>query len=109
MGSDEENLLVVVLCLVSLLVCFQTGRNMSGGSIDYAYRKIGAIVNDIHETIREYPHYTKRLLEYANALAIIAKALHDTEWVLSEDYGRGDDDKAYNDFKAVFREDSYEL
>lgn len=59
---------------------------MSGGSLDYVYLKVQEAAERIggsplHDAFREH-------------LLLVAEALHDVEWVLSGDYGEGDDDAA---------------
>lgn len=59
---------------------------MSGGSLDYAYTK----VNDIADTLTRkacsplHRAFIKHLL-------LVSDALHDLEWVLSDDYAPGDE------------------
>lgn len=58
---------------------------MSGGSWDYAYSKFDDVADQLVES--------KNPLRKALGLQIrlIAKAMHDIEWVDSCDYGQGDD------------------
>lgn len=58
---------------------------MSGGSLDYLYSR----VNDAADLIA----YSGEPLRcaFAEHLRKVAKALHDIEWVMSCDYGPGDD------------------
>lgn len=63
---------------------------MSGGSLDYAYRK----VENVAETLRGSSCLAHRA--FALHLARVAKALHDIEWVLSCDYSPGDEMAAIN-------------
>ena len=59
---------------------------MSGGSMNYLY---GKIENDA--TFREN---TPERRAFARHLKLVAKALHDIEWVDSCDYGPGDETEA---------------
>lgn len=61
---------------------------MSGGSWDYVCYKF----EDVAERLLTEQSPARRAL--GNQIALIAKALHDIEWVDSGDYGRGDDDAA---------------
>lgn len=58
---------------------------MSGGSMGYLYSKV------------EYADFlanTPERIAFAKHLALVAKALHDIEWVDSGDYGPGDDSES---------------
>lgn len=58
---------------------------MSGGSMDYLYRKV------------EYANFRTGTLErkaFAKHLSLVAKALHDIEWVDSGDFSEGDESAA---------------
>ena len=59
---------------------------MSGGSYEYAYRH----VEEFAEAIRG-----KSVLRdaFADHLELVARAMHDIEWVDDDDYGEGDDDE----------------
>lgn len=59
---------------------------MSGGSMDYLYCKL-----ECDATFRET---TPERRAFAKHLKLVAKALHDIEWVDSGDYGPGDDAEA---------------
>jgi len=59
---------------------------MSGGSMNYLYSKL-----EYEATFRED---TPERRAFAKHLKLVAKALHDIEWVDSSDYGPGDDSKA---------------
>ena len=59
---------------------------MSGGSMNYLYSKL-----EYDATFRED---TPERKAFAKHLKLVAKALHDIEWVESGDYGPGDDIKA---------------
>ncbi len=58
---------------------------MSGGSMDYLYSKI---------EWAEFPTDTPERAAFAEHLKLVAKALHDIEWVDSCDYGPGDENAA---------------
>lgn len=60
---------------------------MSGGSYDYAYRKIEDI--ELEKTKKN-----KRRLLFQKLLKLVAKAMHDIEWVDSSDYSDGDENEA---------------
>jgi len=62
---------------------------MSGGSLNYAF----SIVND---TASEVLARAKTPLHraFAKHISDVAKALHDFEWMLSGDYGPGDEEAA---------------
>lgn len=59
---------------------------MSGGSLNYVYSQVEYAASEIaiHATCLEHKAFAKHLL-------LVAKALHDIEWVLSGDFGPGDD------------------
>ena len=61
---------------------------MSGGSWDYVFHNF----EDVAERLLTEQSPARRAL--GNQVALIAKALHDIEWVDSGDYGRDDDEKA---------------
>ena len=71
---------------------------MSGGSLDYIYHK----VEDVAIKIQNKDN-TPLQRAFGEHLLKVAKALHDVEWVMSGDYGNGDDEKA---IKAVLGDDS---
>jgi len=60
---------------------------MSGGSLDYVYSK----VEDAARAVRGLSPLHRAFAEH---LMLVAKALHDCEWVISCDYGTGDDEAA---------------
>jgi hypothetical protein len=62
---------------------------MSGGSLDYAYIRV-------EDTARDVCIRAKTPLQRAFGahLLKVAKALHDLEWVMSDDYGPGDEVEA---------------
>jgi hypothetical protein len=62
---------------------------MSGGSYDYAYRKIEALASEIKSRAQ-----TSERKAFADHLLKVAKAAHDIEWVDSCDYGVGDENKS---------------
>ncbi len=59
---------------------------MSGGSLEYAYSKVGYIADDVESQARTPLHKA-----FASHLRDVANALRDLEWVLSGDYGPGDE------------------
>ena len=59
---------------------------MSGGSMDYLYSKV--------EHGATFPARTVERMAFAKHLKLVAKALHDIEWVDSGDYGPGDESEA---------------
>jgi hypothetical protein len=58
---------------------------MSGGSLNYLYAKL---LN------AEFPVHTPERRAFRKHLALVAKALHDIEWVDSGDYTDGDENEA---------------
>jgi hypothetical protein len=56
---------------------------MSGGSMNYLYSKL--------EYDATFNQNTPERRAFAKHLTLVAKALHDIEWVDSGDYGPGDD------------------
>ena len=62
---------------------------MSGGSLDYVYSRVDMAADEIRSNCPGSLHQA-----FADHLAKVSKALHDIEWVLSDDYGAGDDEKA---------------
>jgi hypothetical protein len=60
---------------------------MSGGSLNYAYEKVESAAAEI----RDRSPKSVRHLAFARHLDLVAKALHDIEWVYSCDYGSEDD------------------
>lgn len=59
---------------------------MSGGSLDYVYRKVEEAADSMPRT----PLHQA----FADHLRLVAQALHDTEWVMSCDYGKGYEEAA---------------
>jgi hypothetical protein len=59
---------------------------MSGGSMNYLYSKLEYEANFTAETPERRA--------FAKHLKLVAKALHDIEWVDSSDYGPGDENAA---------------
>lgn len=60
---------------------------MSGGSLDYIYSRI----NEAADSVRDHNKNSPLHVAFADHLKLVAKALHDCEWVMSCDYGDGDD------------------
>lgn len=61
---------------------------MSGGSYDYLFRRVDDMADELERSgdiIRQ---------AFAAHLRLVAKAMHDVEWVDSCDYGPGDDHAA---------------
>lgn len=61
---------------------------MSGGSYNYAYSR----VEDVADALRRSPDSLRRA--FATHLELVAKAMHDIEWVDSHNYVPGDEDEA---------------
>lgn len=59
---------------------------MSGGSMNYLYSRI--------ESEATFLSNTAERRAFAKHLRLVAKALHDIEWVDSADYGPGDENEA---------------
>jgi hypothetical protein len=59
---------------------------MSGGSMNYLYSKL--------EYDATFETNTIERKAFRKHLALVAKALHDIEWVDSSDYGTGDENEA---------------
>jgi hypothetical protein len=60
---------------------------MSGGSYNYAYSHVDDVAGAIESRHTDSPLH----LAFAAHLRLVAKAMHDIEWVDSYDYGPGDD------------------
>ncbi len=76
---------------------------MSGGSMNYLYSKLE------HEAT--FVENTPERRAFAKHLKLVAKALHDIEWVDSADYGPGDETEAIRaclKSSAVLEEAIYE-
>jgi len=61
---------------------------MSGGSLDYLYSKLEYSVVDIPDRGNPLRKAFKKHLQ------LVARALHDIEWVDSGDYSQGDEEEA---------------
>lgn len=59
---------------------------MSGGSMNYLYRQL--------EDEAPFDICSAERMAFAAHLRLVAKALHDIEWVDSGDYGPGDENDA---------------
>lgn len=68
------------------------GGKMSGGSYDYICFRI----EEIAETIR-HKDTDPRRAAFSKLMKLVAKAMHDIEWVDSCDYGEGDEHKAIDE------------
>lgn len=66
---------------------------MSGGSLNYAYSRVDEVANEVRMRAETNLHRA-----FAAHLRKVATALHDLEWVLSDDYAPGDEIEA---IKAV--------
>jgi hypothetical protein len=71
---------------------------MSGGSYDYIYSSIQDIKLRNTDT-------DPRRAAMQKILKLVAKAMHDIEWVDSSDYGCGDDHKAIDDLLSAIGSD----
>jgi hypothetical protein len=72
---------------------------MSGGSYDYAYchaENFAASLEGDQQSIYEgaSKYRTPHREAFASLLRLVAKAMHDIEWVDSCDYGEGDENEA---------------
>jgi len=77
---------------------------MSGGSLDYIYHK----VEDVAQTLSDNKN-TPLQRAFGEHLFKIAKALHDVEWVISGDYGNGDDEKAIKEVLTNSNEKAFAI
>ena len=59
---------------------------MSGGSLNYVYQRVEEAADEVRDNATTELHR-----QFADHLRLVAKALHDFEWVLSADYGEGDE------------------
>lgn len=57
---------------------------MSGGSLNYVYCRVADAASEIRDRSNDPLH-----LAFADHLELVAKALHDIEWLYSCDYGPG--------------------
>lgn len=67
---------------------------MSGGSYNYAFLEVDEFEGQLTK-LKEYPQREV----FGELLVLVAKAMHDIEWVDSGDYAPGDDIEAID---AVF-------
>jgi hypothetical protein len=58
---------------------------MSGGSMEYIYLRLEQVTFEQNTPLRK---------QFAAHLKLVAKALHDIEWVDSADYALGDEEEA---------------
>jgi hypothetical protein len=63
---------------------------MSGGSYDYACYKVGDFADSLERNAQGNP----LRIAFVAHVRLVAKAMHDIEWVDSGDYGTGDDEAA---------------
>jgi hypothetical protein len=74
---------------------------MSGGDLDYVYFRLQETVRLIREKICYIPKENRaRILKFCDHLELVAKALHNVEWVIGGDYGADGADAAID---AVLR------
>lgn len=73
---------------------------MSGGSYNYVYSKI----QDAAENLWNVQTDTRRA-SFQRLLFLVAKAMHEIEWVDSGDCGKGDEYKAIDDCFAFLGND----
>lgn len=71
---------------------------MSGGSYNYAYLR----VEDFEDELTESKESPQRMI-FAKLLVLVAKAMHDIEWVDSCDYASGDENEAIDAVFAFLR------
>lgn len=69
---------------------------MSGGSLNYVYCQVESAAYEVGQRAQ-----TTLQRAFATHLRLVAKALHDLEWVFSDDYGPGDEEEA---IRAVLNE-----
>ena len=62
---------------------------MSGGSLNYVYSSVDSAARDVKFRAEAPLHHA-----FATHLLKVAKALHDLEWVWSDDYDPGDEVEA---------------
>lgn len=70
---------------------------MSGGSYNYAYSRVREFANDLEYQSEERdlaPEVRELRARFAAHLLLVAKAMHDIEWVDSADYGEGQEAEA---------------
>ena len=69
---------------------------MSGGDLDYSYFRVDESARVIREKyLDRFDEDRKiKILAFCDHLEMVAKALHDVEWVLGGDYGPDGADKA---------------
>lgn len=61
---------------------------MSGGSYDYAFSRVESFAHELRATDNPLRR------AFRSHLLLVAKAMHDIEWVDSCDYGDGDENEA---------------
>jgi hypothetical protein len=59
---------------------------MSGGSLDYAHQRLDDIIAAVERRAKTPLHRA-----FAKHLDKVSKALHDLEWIYSDNYGDGDE------------------
>lgn len=71
---------------------------MSGGSYGYAYLEVEDFAKSLARDSK-----TPYRMAFASHLLLVAKAMHDVEWVDSSDYSKGDDKEAI--MKCIDKQD----
>lgn len=71
---------------------------MSGGSLEYAYRHVEIAADELERQAETHMQW-----QFAQHLKLVAKAMHDVEWVLSCDYGEGDEVEAIQAAMGIAR------
>ena len=74
---------------------------MSGGSYNYAYERVAEMAEELWHTDTD-PLRRK----FRDHLRLVAKAMHDVEWVDSCDYGEGDEREAIEACLRGYKESS---
>lgn len=70
---------------------------MSGGEYEYAYSRVGIVADEI----AEHEPITPLRAAFVAHLRLVAKALHDIEWVDSCDMSPGEEEAAIRAVLAV--------
>ena len=83
---------------------------MSGGRYNYTYHHVDRFADDLGHNLRHPPEWEgdwevydraqKRHLSPEESAPIIARAMHDIEWIDSGDYGPGDEIEALEKVRA---------
>ena len=69
---------------------------MSWGGLSYIYSRVEEAAGEIHSRLHYIndPQRKAKYKAFAKHVELVAKALHDVEWVLSSDYGEDGADEA---------------